>query len=80
LEVRDIRRIKGSDRADRIEVGDVNGKELHARFSGGIGNDLLVGGIHRDVLIGGAGDDTLNGGARLDRCDGGSGDNTYINC
>ena len=80
LVVQDIHRIKGSDRADRIAVGDVNGKELRARFSGGVGNDVLVGGIHRDVLIGGAGDDTLDGGARRDVCYGGSGVNTYLNC
>lgn len=80
LVVEDIRRIKGSDGADRIVVGDANGKELHARFSGGFGNDVLVGGIHRDVLMGGAGDDTLEGKARHDVCDGGSGADTFLNC
>jgi Ca2+-binding RTX toxin-like protein len=80
LEVRSIRRIQGSDRSDRIEVGDVNGNELRARFSGNGGDDLLVGGIHHDVLRGGPGDDTLDGNGRRDICYGGSGVNTYINC
>ncbi len=80
LMVRNVRRIQGSDRGDRIEVGDVNGAELRARFSGQGGDDVLVGGIHHDVLHGGAGDDTLNGKARRDVCYGGDGTNTYISC
>jgi Ca2+-binding RTX toxin-like protein len=80
LEVRSIRRIQGSDRSDRIQVGDVNGSELRARFSGNGGDDLLVGGIHHDVLRGGPGDDTLDGKARRDICYGGAGVNSYINC
>jgi len=80
LAAQDIRRIQGSDRSDRIEVGDVNGNELRARFNGNGGDDLLVGGIHHDVLRGGPGDDTLDGKARLDVCYGGAGVNTYINC
>jgi len=80
LMVRNVRRIQGSAHGDRIEVGDVNGAELRARFSGQGGDDVLVGGIHHDVLHGGAGDDTLNGKARRDVCYGGDGNNTYISC
>jgi autotransporter-associated beta strand protein len=32
------------------------------RFSGGLGNDILIGGGGDDVLLGGLGDDTLDGG------------------
>jgi len=80
LLVKDIRKVHGSHLADRIEVGDVNGKELRAHFDGGGGDDVLVGGIHHDVLFGGAGDDTLDGKASRDVCYGGPGVNTYINC
>lgn len=42
-------------------------------FTGGAGNDRLIGGNGKDVLSGGAGGDTLIGGASKDRMDGGSG-------
>ena len=80
LIAQDVRLIRGSDRSDRIEVGEANGEELHARFSGLAGTDVLVGGARHDFLLGGSGDDTLNGQARRDVCDGGTGTNTLTNC
>ena len=79
LFAQDIRRVRGSDLADRIEVGSENGLELRARFHGEGGDDRLIGGIHRDVLDGGSGNDTLNGKQGFDTCISDVGD-TVRNC
>lgn len=42
-------------------------------FTGGPGNDRLVGGLGKDLLSGGGGNDRLLGGASKDRLDGGAG-------
>jgi Ca2+-binding RTX toxin-like protein len=79
LFAQDIRRIRGSNRADRIEVGSLNGQEMRARFRGEGGDDRLLGGIYGDVLDGGPGNDVLNGAQGRDTCIGGSGD-VVLNC
>jgi Ca2+-binding RTX toxin-like protein len=79
LFVQGIRRVRGSNRADRIEVGSLNGQEMRARFRGEGGDDRLLGGIYRDVLDGGPGNDVLNGAQGRDTCIGDGGD-VVLNC
>jgi Ca2+-binding RTX toxin-like protein len=75
----DIRKVRGTELADRIVVGSLNGQELRARFRGEGGDDRLVGGMHRDVLDGGLGNDTINGAQGRDTCIGDAGD-VVLNC
>lgn len=42
-------------------------------YTGGAGNDRLVGGLGADLLLGGTGNDRLLGGASKDKMDGGAG-------
>jgi Ca2+-binding RTX toxin-like protein len=78
--VQDVRRIIGGPERDRIEVGEVDGAELHALFVGEGGRDRLVGGAHQDILLGGPGRDRLNGQGKRDTCDGGPGADVLVSC
>lgn len=87
LDIREIETIEvsGDDGDDVLTVGDLSGSSVkHVFFSGGAGNDILVGvdamrklnadgGSDDDTLIGGAAADTLTGGAGNDVVLGGGG-------
>ncbi len=45
----------------------------HVNFTGGGGNDVLIGGLYNDILRGGSGNDSLGGGPGADILDGGDG-------
>ncbi|MDR9404692.1 MAG: hypothetical protein RI580_14775 [Halothece sp. Uz-M2-17] len=66
------RDVDGGDGNDTIQAG---GQEA-ANFSGGTGDDLIVGGRFADTLTGDAGDDTIQGGSGDDTIKGGEGADT----
>jgi len=65
---------RGGDGNDKVDASGING--IICDFSGGLGNDTLIGGNANDIILGGLGNDTLKGGGGADTLKGNEGNDT----
>ncbi len=54
------------------------GTQVPLKFTGGTGNDVIIGGRAADILLGSSGDDDIRGGGGDDRIEGGDGADTLF--
>jgi len=70
--------IKGGDKVDTINVGQVNAFNTRTRVDAHKGNDIINTASGNDLIRGGLGNDIVNSGAGNDLVYGGSGNDTLI--
>lgn len=61
---------------DQVDASALNLFQGVAEFSGGPGDDVLIGGLNDDIIRGDSGDDTLRGGQGGDTIEGGAGNDS----